>query len=153
MLRLSDYLDPALIKVPLASRAKLDVITELVDLLCANGRATDRQRLLDAVLARERQRTTAVGRGLAIPHAKCDACDRLVIAIGRTVEPLEFDAIDGKPVHLVVLMTSPLEQASVQIQMLAKLSRLVTNEVALRAILDANSADALRRAIVEHETV
>lgn len=142
-MRLSDLLDSRLIKVPLSARTKLDAITELVDLLHAAGRVRDRGRLLECVVARERQRTTAVGRSLAIPHAKCDACENLAAAVGLTAEPLDFEAIDGKPVRLVVLLAGPIQQAAQQIQVLARISRMVMNDGVLPRILSTDSAEQL----------
>jgi mannitol/fructose-specific phosphotransferase system IIA component (Ntr-type) len=124
----------------------------LSDLLQAAGRTRDRDRLLEAVLARERQRTTAVGRGLAIPHAKTDACPTLVLALGRTAEPLDFEAIDGNPVRLVVLVAGPMDQASQQIQVLARVSRLVINDEALRQLLAAESAASLIEVVRSYES-
>lgn len=152
MLKLSDFLDSQLIKVPLAARTKTDAITELVDLVVASGRTHDRQRLLDAVMARERQRTTAVGRGLAIPHAKCDCCPSLTVAIGRTAEPMVFEAIDGRPVRLVVLLSSPIAQASLQIQVLAKVSRLVLNDDTFAKLIAAPTSEALLEVVRAFET-
>lgn len=147
MLLLADYLRPELIKLPLAARTKWDAIGELVDLIAAAGRTRDRQRLLECVLARERQRTTAIGRGLAIPHAKCDVCDELVVAVGVAAEPLPFDAIDGQPVRLVVLLASAVAQASLQIQILARVSRLVLNEAAFERVVSSPDADSMIAAI------
>ncbi len=135
MVNLADYLDPQLIKTPLDARNKTDAITELVGLIGQSGRTRDPKRLLECVLAREQQRTTAIGRGLAIPHAKCDACGELVVAVGVPAEPLEFDAIDKQPVRLVVLLASAMAQSSLQIQVLAKLSRLVLNDEVFQRII------------------
>ncbi len=143
MVSLGEYLDPQLVKIPLVARTKWEAITELVDTIAASGRARDRNRLLEAVLARERQRTTAIGRGLAIPHAKCDACGELVVAVGVPAEPLDFDAIDRQPVRLVVLLASAMAQSSLQIQVLAKLSRLVLNDEVFQRVLSAPDAESL----------
>jgi mannitol/fructose-specific phosphotransferase system IIA component (Ntr-type) len=149
--RLCDHLEAGLIRVPLAARVKIDAITELVDLIHENNQTNDRQRLLDAVIARERQRTTAIGRGLALPHAKTDACERMVIAIGRTAEPIDFEAIDGQPVRLIVLLASPVAQAGLQIQMLARLSRLALNDEALTRLLAAGTAEELIEVVRTYE--
>lgn len=143
MISLGEYLDPSLVRIPLVARTKWDAIAELVDTIAAAGRARDRNRLLEAVLARERQRTTAIGRGLAIPHAKCDACGELVVAVGVPSEPLDFDAIDRQPVRLVVLLASAMAQSSLQIQVLAKLSRLVLNDEVFQRVLSAPDAESL----------
>lgn len=143
MVSLADYLDPRMVRIPLSARTKWDAIAELVDLIAAAGKCRDRNRLLEAVLARERQRTTAIGRGLAIPHAKCDACGDLVVAVGIPAEPLEFDAIDRQPVKLVVLLVSAMSEASLQIQVLAKLSRLVLDNEVFQKVVSAPTPEAL----------
>src|SRR5262249_5421219 len=103
------------------------------------GDMRDRDRLLAAVLERESQKTTGVGRGLAIPHAKTDACPRLVIAFGRTAEPIDFASIDRQPVRLVVLLAGPPENPRIHIQILARLLKMVTNDAVLRELLSATN--------------
>ena len=76
---LTQILELNCVKVPLENKDKEAVITELVDLLDANGLLLDRDMVLDAVLARERTRSTGTGAGIAIPHGKCNAVKKLVI--------------------------------------------------------------------------
>lgn len=149
-IRITDHLQRDLIRVPLASAEKSGVITELVDLLAAKNWTHDRERLLKAVLERESQRTTGVGRGLAIPHAKTDACKKLVVAVGRTAGPIDFQAIDGQPVRLVVLLAGPPDQTGPHIQILARLSRMVTNDAVLKELLEAPTAADLF-AVIERQ--
>lgn len=125
---LTQILQPDCIKVPVESRDKEAVITELVDLLDANGLLLDRDNVLDAVLTRERIQSTGTGAGIAIPHGKCNAVKELVMAIGIAHEPIEFDSIDGKPVTIVILLVSPTDQTGLHIQTLATISRLMLNE-------------------------
>lgn len=150
-MKLTDHLTSSLIKVPLAATEKTAAITELVDLLSAEGRCAARDALLSAVLTRENQRSTGIGRGFAIPHAKSDAVDRLVVALGRTAEPIEFKAIDGQPVRLIALLASPISATSMHIQALAKLSRLVTNGGILNQLLAAPTADDFFRIVAEND--
>lgn len=146
-IKLTNFMPPELVRVPLSALDKVQVITELVDLLAGNNWTNDRDRLLAAVLEREAQRTTGVGRGLAIPHAKTEVCPKLVVALGRTAAPVDFAAIDGKPVRLVVLLAGPLEQTGLHIQILARLSRMVTNEAILTELLNAPTAADVYNAI------
>jgi fructose-specific phosphotransferase system IIA component len=125
---LTQILQPDCIKVPLENLEKEAVITELVDLLDANGSLLDRDNVLDAVLTRERIQSTGTGAGIAIPHGKCNAVKELVMAIGIAHEPIEFDSIDGKPVSIVILLVSPTDQTGPHIQTLATISRLMLNE-------------------------
>ena len=125
---LTQILQPDCIKVPVENRDKEAVITELVDLLDANGLLLDRDEALEAVLTRERTQSTGTGAGIAIPHGKCNAVKELVIAIGIAHEPIEFNSIDGKPVTILILLVSPADQTGSHIQALASISRLMLNE-------------------------
>ncbi|HMO25471.1 MAG TPA: PTS sugar transporter subunit IIA [Tepidisphaeraceae bacterium] len=133
---LTDLLKPTNIKVPLVARSKGDAISELVNLLASNGELVDARRVLDAVLEREATRTTGIGHGLAIPHGKTPGTDHLVMAIGKCAEPLDFQSIDGKPVTLIWLLTSPPDKTGPHIQALARISRLMTIDK-FRAALNA----------------
>ena len=136
-IRLSSFLTPELVKAPLAATTKQAAISELVDLIASAGCTHDRDRLLSAVMERESARTTGIGRGLAIPHAKTEACPKLVVAFGRTAAPIDFASIDGRPVRLIVLLAGPPDQTGMHIQILARLSRMVTNEAMLHELLQA----------------
>ena len=125
-MRLIDILKPENIKVPLESLSKNDAIAELVNLLAKNGDVTDAKKVLDAVLERESTRTTGIGNGLAIPHGKCTSTKDLVMAIGKAGTPIDFQAIDGRPVTLIWLLTSPPDKTGPHIHALARISRLMT---------------------------
>ncbi len=125
---LTQILQPDCIKVPVENRDKEAVITELVDLLDANGLLLDRDTALDAVITRERIQSTGTGAGIAIPHGKCNAVKELVMAIGIAHEPIEFESVDGKQVTILFLLVSPADQTGPHIQTLATISRIMMNE-------------------------
>lgn len=142
-MKLTEFGSPSLVKVPLSADDKIGAITELVDLVAQQKLTQNRDALLAAVLERESQRTTGIGRGFAIPHAKSDSVSRLIIALGRTVRPIDFAAIDGRPVQLIALLASPTSATSLHIQALARLSRLVSNPSILEKLLAAPDAKSL----------
>lgn len=150
-MRLTEILKPANIKVPLTAKTKVEAITEMIDLLNANGELTDPKKVLDAVLDREATRTTGIGNGLAIPHGKCAGTNHLVMAIGKPAAPIEFQAIDGRPVTILWMLASPPEMTSPHIQALARISRLMTVDKFRAAMNSANSADELYNLVVEQE--
>lgn len=138
-----DILSRKAIKVPLASTEKQGAIEELVDLMAAQGLVSDGEALKKVIWEREMQRTTGIGEGLAIPHGKSPASKNVVIAIGRPLEPIDFGAIDNKPVKLIVLLTSPPDKTSDHIQALGKISRLMADPKFRIKAYTAPSADAL----------
>jgi len=144
-MELSEYLPPQLVKVPLAAGDKSAAIAELVDLIAEQGLTKRRDQLLAAVMEREAQKTTGIGRGFAVPHAKTDAIDNMTIAIGKLDQPIEFDAIDGKPVTLIALIASPTSETRLHMQALARLSRLVMSQETYENMLNAQSAEDLHK--------
>jgi len=150
-MRLTDILKPQNIKIPLQATAKTDAIRELVDLLATNGEVADPKKVLDSVLDREATRTTGIGNGLAIPHGKCTGTDHLVMAIGRPATPIDFQAIDGRPVTLIWLLGSPPDKTGQHIHALARISRLMTIDKFRQAVAGAKTAQELYDLIVQQE--
>jgi len=138
---LTQILQPTCVKVPLESKDKQSVISELVDLLNDNGLLLDKNVVLDSVLMREQTRSTGIGSGIAIPHGKCKAVKELVMAIGIAHEPIDFESVDGKPVAIIILLVSPADQTGPHIQALARISRLMIDEQFKHELEKATSAD------------
>jgi fructose-specific phosphotransferase system IIA component len=126
----------------LQGRDKESAIAELIDLLDENGQLQNKQAALDAVLTRERTRSTGIGSGIAIPHGKCSGVKELVMALGIAGEPIEFQSVDDKPVTIVILLVSPVDQTGPHIQALARISRLLLDEGFRRSLESAPSAQA-----------
>lgn len=142
-MNLLDILTVDCIRAPLAATTKRGAIDELVDVLAGLGRVSDAQTLKDAVWTREQMRTTGIGAGLAIPHGKCAGMPGLAMAIGKPAKPMDFEAIDGQPVKLIVLLASPPDHTSYHIQALARVSRLMTMEQFREQIYAATTASEI----------
>jgi len=140
VLRLSDILTPERVRLPLPGANKEELIEGLLDVLAAEGVLSSREWARQAVLQREQTRTTGIGHGLALPHGKTAAVEDIVMAMGRTDEPVDFASVDARPVRLVILLLSPPDRTGLHIQALARISRLVSAEPLRRRLLDADSA-------------
>ncbi len=142
-MNLLEILSPECVRVPLQAAEKQAAIEELVELLAAAGKVDNPKSLKDAVWTREQTRTTGIGHGLAIPHGKCSTMGELALAIGKPAQPMEFEAIDGQPVRLIVLLASPPDRTSDHIQALAQISRLVSMEAFRQQIYAAQSPEEI----------
>ena len=149
---LSKIIQPTCIKVPLESKDKQSAIIELIELLDSNNLFADKASALEAVLAREQTRSTGIGSGIAIPHGKCKAVEKLVMAIGIAHDPLDFESVDGKPVSIIILLVSPLNETGPHIQALASISRLMLDEQFKQSVEQASSADELYQLLHNKET-
>lgn len=150
-MNLLDILSPSCIRAPLAATDKRGVIDELVDLLASAGKVSDPSALKQAVWTREQTRTTGIGHGLAIPHGKAPGMSALAMAIGKPASPLDFEAIDGQPVRLIVLLASPPERTSDHIQALARVSRLMTMDDFRQRIYSAPDSASIMELIRAQE--
>lgn len=150
-MRLTEILKPADIKIPLEAKTKNDAIAELVQVLSTNGRIQDPAKVLEAVMDRESTRTTGIGNGLAIPHGKTTGTSNLVMAIGKPAQPIEFGSIDGRPVTILWLLSSPPDQTGPHIHALARISKLMTIDRFRQALNAAKSPQEFYEIVVKQE--
>lgn len=151
-MRLTEILKPSNIKVPLEAKVKTEAIAELIEVLAASGDVKDPKKVLEAVLERETTRTTGIGNGLAIPHGKTNGVSDLVMAIGKCATPIDFQSIDGRPVTLIWLLSSPPDKTGPHIHALARISRLMTIDKFRVALAQAKTPDEVFQAIVQQES-
>jgi fructose-specific phosphotransferase system IIA component len=150
-MQLAEILNLACVAVPLQVRKKDQAISELITLLDNSGQITNAQVALQAVMDREAIRSTGIGQGFAIPHGKCNAAKKLVMAIGKLDEPIDFDSIDQKPVTLIALLVSPVDKTGPHIQALAKISRVMADSNIRQQIWDSKSPQQLYDLLTQNQ--
>jgi len=125
-----DFLSKKAILTDIKSTSKEDVIKEMVDLLIESGDVEKRHRnkLIDALMSREALGSTAIGQGIAIPHAKCDCVDKLVAAFGLSRKGVDFDSLDGELAFIFFLLVAPQDSAGPHLKALARISRLLKDK-------------------------
>lgn len=138
---LKEVLSPELIKLHLTGQDKESIIKELVDVLAEAGMLGDPEEALAAVLEREHSLSTGMERGVAIPHAKIDSVERLLVAVGLKPEGVDFECADGQPARVFFLTLSPAKRSGPHIQFLAEISRLLRHDEARQKLLTAGSKE------------
>lgn len=142
VLRLSDLLTSARVRVPLESVDKDGTLEELVGLVVSSqGLEAERAEIYRAVCERESVLSTGIGEGVAIPHAKCNGLEGLVIAAGVSREPVEFGALDGRPVQLFFLILGPETAAGAQVRLLSRVGRLMRDQSLRERLMAAGDAE------------
>ena len=141
-LLLSEFMQPEQLLPDLTADTKEGVIEELLGVLAKCGKITDVAGIRDEVMAREKQMSTGMEHGIAIPHARTNAVDQLVCAIGIHRSGVDYDALDGKPSRIFVLTLTPADAGSLHIKFMAMISRLL-NDVGREKVLNANGRDEL----------
>lgn len=150
-MRISEYLKPDRIVPDLRGKSKKQVLEELVTLFTSHADDIQTDELLTVLIDREKLGSTGIGNGIAIPHGKLNGLDTIALVFGRSREGIEFDAIDGKPVHLIFLLIAPANSAGVHLKALARLSRLLKDARFRQLLLDAPDAASLYRAILDED--
>jgi len=145
-------LNESLVKVDLESADKEELFEEMVDMLARAGKIEDRKPILKAIREREAKMTTGIGKGVAIPHAKTDAIEGVVACVGTGKDGIEYEAIDGEPVHLVFMLVSAETSPELNVQTLASIARLMGLPRAYSRLCAAKSPTELLAELTELES-
>jgi len=144
-MKLMDFLISDAIEPEMKSTTKPEAIEELVALLKRSGAIADAGPVAEAILKREELGTTGIGEGIAVPHGKSDAVNKLVAAFGRSGKGVDFNSIDGQPVQLFFLLIAPKDSAGPHLMALARISRLLKNRDFRKGLINAkNKAEILK---------
>ena len=143
----ADMLSPDRV-IDLQASEKEAILEELVDVLATSPRVRDRDELLRCILERERALSTGVGIGVALPHVKIPSIDDFVLAVGRSFRGVDFQSIDGKPVHIVVMIGCHAKQAGDYMKVLSRLVRALKDEGFRKQLLNARTGDKVAELLV-----
>lgn len=126
-MKLTDFLVEEAIIYELKVKDKKTAIGEMVGALTRSHKIPEKEfdSVIAALLKREQLGSTGIGGGVAVPHTKHSCVSRLVITVARSEEGIDFDALDGEPVHLVFLLLSPNETAGAHLQALERIATLI----------------------------
>ncbi len=144
-MRMSDFVVRDAILPDLTATTKEAVIREMVESLRTAGqfRNTDTEDIVRFIIRRELLGSTGIGRGVAIPHTKHVSVDRLVGTIALSQRGVNFDSLDGEPVHVFVLLISPQDRPGDHLRALENVSRCLRDDNFVRALRQAPSREAI----------
>ncbi|HQL90825.1 MAG TPA: PTS sugar transporter subunit IIA [Syntrophales bacterium] len=135
----------------LKATTKRAVLAELSEILSRDAEGLPPGAMVEVLLEREKLGSTGIGDGIAIPHGKLKNLDRLMISFGRSRQGIDFDAIDGKPVHLFFLLMAPESSTGQHLKALAKISRMLKDPEFRNDLMAATSAGEIYRKIAERD--
>lgn len=141
-MQLSDFLDFDAIKTSLPGGNKKALLQQLAN-LAGQRLELDSSAILASVSEREQLGSTGFGHGVAIPHGKVEGLKHIYCLFARLAEPLDYKAIDGRPVDLAFLLLSPPEAGAEHLKALAAISRVTRHAATLEKMRGARSRDAL----------
>ena len=145
-MKLSEVLVEGAVVLDMDGRDKWQAIAELTDRLVTTGQipATERERVHAALVEREKSMSTGMEQGIAIPHASVDSIENAAVALGISGNGIDFQAIDGRSTHLVILLVNPANRTKAHIRTLAEIARLLSSsELRSELVRSASPLQAL----------
>lgn len=136
-MKITDLLKRESVELSGTPESKGQAIDQMVELMAKGGNISDLQRYKEGVLKREEEGTTGIGEGIAIPHAKTDAVSVPGLAAMLVPQGVDYDALDGQPVHMIFLIAAPNTEDNVHLEVLSRLSMLLMDDEFRTNLLDA----------------
>lgn len=138
-----DFLHADSIELNLKAKTPEEAVRELAELLAKANRIQDKEGVVSAVMSRETTITTGIGEGVAVPHAKIESVSKPIMAIGVTEKGIDWQSVDNRPAHLIILIISPNKDAGTQLRLLASISRLIKKKGVAPILLNTDSPQDL----------
>jgi len=142
-MQLTDYLDRDQILPDLQSETKPKVLEEMLAPLRDKVQDLDLDKARDILLEREKLGSTGIGNGVAIPHGKLEELESIVLVAGRSLQGVDFDALDREPCTIFFLVLAPENVAGTHLRLLAHISRLLKDPDFQGSFMEARGRDGL----------
>ncbi len=150
-MNIQDMLKKEFIIEDLKSKTKQGALVELADVFLDDNTAIDRSSVIEVLLEREKLGSTGIGDGIAIPHGKLAGLEDLVVSFGRSNRGVDFDSLDGRPVHIFFLLMAPENSAGQHLKALARISRMLKDASFRESLINAESSENIYNLIVEKD--
>ncbi|MGB2575425.1 PTS fructose transporter subunit IIABC [Leuconostoc citreum] len=151
-MKISELLVPEVMILDLKAKTKQAAFEEMINRLYEAGRITDKKVFLEGILARESQTTTGLGDGIAMPHAKNSAVKMPTVAFARSTAGVDYQAMDGQPVHLLFMIAVPANANNTHLEALASLSRYLLQDGFMDKLKQATTPDDVVNLFTTQET-
>ena len=142
-MKISDFIDKQLVAAHLKSHTKDEVLAEIVNQIGASKKIKNKEEVLERILEREKQGSTGIGNGVAMPHTRLEDIKEAVLFVGISKHGINFSSIDGNPVHMIVLFLTPLLESGLHLKILSKLGALLNNKVLTEQLMHCSTDDEL----------
>ena len=150
-MKITDLLSIDSIEIGSSYKDKDELLKNAVKLMCRSGIINNEKEYLNSILEREKESTTGVGNGIAIPHGRCKAVDKAGLAAIVLNKPVEYEALDNKPVELLFLIAAPEDKGNVHLEILSKLAMMLMDQEFTFKLKNSRTAEEFIRVIDEAE--
>ncbi len=151
-MKIDEILKKESVIADLVGKNKLEVIKEMTECLKQNNIIKGDQALFATLMEREKLGSTGIGENVAIPHGKSDELTQIITVFARSLDGVDFESLDQKPVHFVCMVIAPANSTGQHLKALARISRLFKNQALREGILKAEDTDAIYSILLEEDS-
>lgn len=148
-MNIQELLSPSRVNFHLTSNTKTGVINELIEILSKDGKLKDKEQYTAAVLRREKEFSTGIGMGIAIPHAKDNSVKEAALTLGISRTGIDYEALDGSLAHIFFLIAVPADSNDVHLKVLSYISRKLMHQEVRDRLLSAATYEEVLAAFKE----
>ena len=142
-MNITEILSVSLIKLELTSKTKEDVINEMAKMLDEDGKLLDKDKYIKAVKDREKEFSTGIGMGIAIPHGKSSGVKEASLVFGRSTGGIDYQSMDDELAHVFFLIAVPEESSDEHLKILSQISRKLMHKELRASLMKASSAEEI----------
>ncbi|HEY8892261.1 MAG TPA: PTS sugar transporter subunit IIA [Clostridium sp.] len=142
-MNITELLNVNLIKLELTSKTKEDVIKEMANLLDEDGKLLDKEKYIQAVTDREKEFSTGIGMGIAIPHGKSSGVKEAALVFGRSTSGIDYQSMDDEPAHIFFLIAVPEKSSDEHLKILSQISRKLMHKELRASLMSATSTEEI----------
>jgi PTS system nitrogen regulatory IIA component len=150
-MKIMDFLCPDAITIDLKAHDKKAAIAEIVEMLVKAKKIKKPDEIIETVLEREKLGSTGIGQGVAIPHGKTNLLSEQIGALAISQKGVEFNSLDGEPVHLIFFLVGPVEVAGKHLKALSRISRLFKDKFFRQSLREAGTAEEVIKIIQQED--
>lgn len=150
-MKIQDLLLKTRILLDLPARNRKELVGAMATFLASSHHLPKADFIVQRLLEREEIVSTGIGYGIAVPHCRVDNLDRTCMVAARTQDPVDYAAIDDRPVRLVFMIVSPSNTAAEHAQLLSALSRIVSSEAVRKQLLECETQAQFLETLVAAE--
>ncbi|NLK62301.1 MAG: PTS sugar transporter subunit IIA [Fusobacteria bacterium] len=150
---LLSYLNNKMISLEKNSYTKDEILEKMVNII--NEKYTgkkDINEIYKKIIARENVGTTGIGKGIAVPHARCESINEIIMAIMILKNPVEYSTPDGENVNIIIMLVAPKEKNNEYLNLLASISDIFRNEELRKNIINCNSEDEILELLIRYSS-
>lgn len=152
-MNITDFLKRPLVVANLRSTTKVDVLAELSCEISKVYSTVSYDMTVRTLLEREKLGSTGIQNGIAIPHGKIKGLQNIIIALGRSIKGIDFQAQDNKPSHIFFVLLAPEDAAGTHLKVLARLSKILNDASFRKSVMEAADASDIYQLITNADKV